>query len=520
MTTARVHSQPGHHLLDGTVRVMLAEALFPVTGLVTAAFLTRSLGPDGYGLLTLAVTLIGLVEWSINSFFSRATIKHVGESTDWRPIGTVAIQLQFRMGVWAMAAMWMLALPFARLLNEPSLVAYLALMAMNIPIFALAQAHRHVLAGTGAYRECAVASAGRWIARLVFVIILVAGGLSVFGVILAIIGSTLLELRLYRRSLRPALFSRIGLTSWALWDYSWPLFLSAMCLAAVGRIDLFAVKALGATAEEAGLYGAAQNLALLPALLSMSAAPLLLSSVSRALSSGDSNLAKTMTRQAMRGVLPLFPLAAMVAGSADEIAVCLFGESFQGTGRFLSSLIFGTAATLPLSVVLTVLIADGHPRMTFVLTGLLVPLALLGHVVVIPRYGPFGASLVTTSVEFIGMVIGLVTLGRLWGVTPPLGTVVRTLVVSLIVLTVALTWPTPGLLVFVKLCVLTGLVIACYWAFQEFTGEEIALARSLVMRKRTAMPSTNETEGVSEADPIKHEDSGSARTVRGKAATP
>src|SRR5262245_25283426 len=169
MTTAQLQPHPGRHLLDGTLRVLLAEALFPVTGLVTAAFLTRSLGPDGYGLLTLAVTLVGLAEWSINSFFSRATIKHVGESTDWRPLGTVAVQLQFRMGVWAMAAMWMLALPFALVLNEPSLVAYLALMAVDIPLFALAQAHRHVLAGTGAYHECAVASAGRWLARLLFV---------------------------------------------------------------------------------------------------------------------------------------------------------------------------------------------------------------------------------------------------------------------------------------------------------------------------------------------------------------
>src|SRR6185295_16950037 len=102
---------------------------------------------------------------------------------------------------------------------------------------------------------------------------------------------------------------------------SWPSFLSAVSLAAIGRMDLFALKALGATVEEAGLYGAAQNLSLFPALLSMPAAPLLLSSVSRALSMGNSGLANMMTRQAMRGVLLLFPLAAIIAGSAGELAV-------------------------------------------------------------------------------------------------------------------------------------------------------------------------------------------------------
>lgn len=351
-------------------------------------------------------------------------------------------------------------------------------------------------------------------------IILVAGGLSVFGVMLAIIGSTLLELRLYRRTLRPALFSRAGLKPWSLWNYSWPLFLSAVSLAAVGRMDLFAVKALGATVEEAGLYGAAQNLALLPTFLGMSAAPLLLSSVSRALSRGDASLARTMTGQAMRGVLALFPLAAVIAGSAGEIAACLFGASFQGTGRFLPALIFGAAATLPLSVALTVLIADGKPRMTYVLTGPLVPLALLGHVVVIPRYGPFGASLVTASVAFIGMVIGLVTVGRLWGVVPPLGMVVRTLVVSLLAIAAAMAWPTPGLLVFVKLFVLTGLVVACYWALQEFTQDEMALVRSLLMGGGNDMRSVNDAAGVSEADPVMQENGRPGRTARGETVAP
>ena len=84
-------TQPGRHMLDGTIRVFLAEALFPVTALITAAFLTRRLGPGGYGLLILTATLVGWVELVINSMFSRATIKFVSEAKDWRPIGTALL---------------------------------------------------------------------------------------------------------------------------------------------------------------------------------------------------------------------------------------------------------------------------------------------------------------------------------------------------------------------------------------------------------------------------------------------
>jgi hypothetical protein len=45
-------------VLDGTIRVFLAEALFLPTGLLTTAFLTCRLGPEGYGLFLLAAPLM------------------------------------------------------------------------------------------------------------------------------------------------------------------------------------------------------------------------------------------------------------------------------------------------------------------------------------------------------------------------------------------------------------------------------------------------------------------------------
>ena len=64
LTNARppaISPHPGHHMLDGGLRVLLAEALFPLTGVVTVVFLTRHLGPEGYGLLVLSTTVIALL---------------------------------------------------------------------------------------------------------------------------------------------------------------------------------------------------------------------------------------------------------------------------------------------------------------------------------------------------------------------------------------------------------------------------------------------------------------------------
>lgn len=78
--------------------ILLAEALFIPTGLLTAAFLTRRFGPYGYGLFILAATLVSSAEWCVLSLFSRATVKFISEAQDWRPIGATILRLYLIAG--------------------------------------------------------------------------------------------------------------------------------------------------------------------------------------------------------------------------------------------------------------------------------------------------------------------------------------------------------------------------------------------------------------------------------------
>jgi hypothetical protein len=89
----------GQKIVGGTIWVFLAEALLLPTGILTAAVLTRRLGPEGYGLLTIAATLIGWIGWSITSVFTRTTIKFVSEADDWRSIGAAVLRLHLLLSV-------------------------------------------------------------------------------------------------------------------------------------------------------------------------------------------------------------------------------------------------------------------------------------------------------------------------------------------------------------------------------------------------------------------------------------
>lgn len=467
-------------MLDGTVRVFLAEALFPLTGIITVAFLTRRLGPEGYGLLVLTATLVSWVEGNVNAMFSRATIKLVGAAEDWHSVGSTWARLHLTASCAAAGLLWLLAIPISMLLNEPVLATYLCLFALDIPIQSLAQAHRNILVGTGHFRQGALARVGRWISRMLLVILLVQVGFSVPGALVGIIGASLVELSIARCYVRPTFGGRVWLSYSALRDYVLPLFLSSLSVSCYTSVDLFALKVLGGTVVQAGIYGAAQNLSLFPGLFSMAFSPLLLSTLSRMLSRSETDQAKEIGRGAMRLVLGLLPLAAVIAGAAPELVALFFGARYEPAGLLLAMLIFAAAAGVMISVATAILTAAGRPGATFTLTGPLVPLAIIGHLVLIPRFGSLGAASVTVVCAVLGALAALFGVYRVWNISPPPKTLARSVLVSVLVYALAAFWPVSGLLTLAKLVLLGVLMVLTFLALGEFSADEIALARSFL----------------------------------------
>ncbi len=473
-------AQPGRHMMEGSIRNLLAETLFPLTALVTAGFLTRQLGADGYGLLVLAVSLVLLIQWSLNAIFARATIKHVSEAADWKPVGTAAVNLQLMVGTGAMAAIWLLAVPLGRMMGEPDLARYLGLMAVDVPLACLTQSHRQILTGLGQFGRCGLLSAGRWTVRLVLIIGFVFAGWGIMGAILGMIGGTVGELVLARRAIRPALFRRVSWTEWPLWDYAMPLFFSSVCGALFARLDLYSLKALGGSAGQAGLYGAAQNLSLLPGLLGAVVAPIVLSTVSRVVSTGDVARAAELSRNVVRAAILLCPLAALIGGTADPLVVLIFGEAFAQAGTLLTVLTAGAFVMLVTTMSLTLLVVYGKPRLLLLVTAPLVLLALGGHVLAVPRWGSVGAAAVTCLLSVAAAVTATWLAVRECQVRFPCASLGRALLAAGVMIGFAILWPAAGVWVFLKLVLGSPLLIGLYWALGEFSEEEIVVGRELL----------------------------------------
>lgn len=475
----------GKQFASGTFWVFLAEALMFPTGLVTAGILTRNLGQEGYGVLTLVSVLVSWVEWTITSIFSRTAVKFVSDADDWQPVGSAIAQLHFLIGAAATVVLWLFAQPIAGLFDVPNFASYLRLFALDIPIFCLAYAHRQILVGRGRFQVRAIASAARWLMRLAIIAVLVEyANWSIEGAILGSLGASIVELVVARWFIKPPLLKPSGYAPQRLFGYALPLFLFATSLRLFDKLDLFMLKIMGGTVAQAGVYGAAQNLAFVPGIFALSFSPLLLSTLNSSLRREELADAKQIGANSIRLVIALLPFAALAAAAAVSIVSVVYGEAFSVAGPVLAVLMFGAMGLVMISVVTAVLTAAGRPNLTAVLVAPMLPISAIGYALFVPNYGEMGACWVNAGTAGLGAIACLVALYKIWQISIPFATYARSAIAGWIVYELGSRWITPDPSVVLKLLALSGLIPLLLVCLGELNRSERQFIGSFVSQHR------------------------------------
>jgi O-antigen/teichoic acid export membrane protein len=459
--------------------LFIGESLIVPTGLLTVAFLTRRLGPEGYGLFTLAATMVLWIEFAITSFCSRPTIRFVGTVEDPSTVATTVSRLRLVIDLATMVLVWLAAPPVAAFLGEPEMTVILRLFAIDIPLYGRARVQRDILVGLGRYGRAALATSGRWIFRLVFIVILVEAGLSIRGAVIGSIGASIIEALINRTGMGWLLFGRLGFPVRRMLGYAVPLFLTSVLMLLFNRMDLFLLKILGATTARVGAYAASQNASLVVGILGVALSPVVLSTLSRQRASGERESARATVRNGLRAVVLYTPLVALISMSASEIVPFLFGPGFEDGIAVLAILSFAALGLVLHGVGCATLTAAGEPRLILALTVPVPVIALIGHLAVIPRYGMTGAATVSLVVTWLGTSLVLLAVARVWRSWPGLLTIVRSAATSVVVVAAAGMWSAPGAWVVVKLAVLAGFALLLLLVLGELKTPEIRSVMAL-----------------------------------------
>jgi O-antigen/teichoic acid export membrane protein len=427
----------GREAVWGTARIFAADLLLLPTGIITAAYLSRTLGPGGYGLYSLAAAIVIWVEWTISSVFARATFKLVAEADDWRPIGATVNWAHLVSGIVAALVLAASAGPMSSALGIPALAHPLRLFSLDVPIACVATAHRNLLVGVGRYGMRAMASVARQLARMTLIIALVWHGWSVDGVIIGVILSSAIELLVARIAVRPSWRHDAEFPLRRLTDVALPLLVYAASIRLLDKLDILALQRLGGSVAEVGVYAAAQNLAIAPGLFAAALSSLLLSMLGRLRHGDQHDRARELARGALRTVVLLIPFAALVAGGAASLVHVVFGDAFTDATPLVGLLIFAAMGMLMLAVTSAILVAGGRSHVAVWTVTPLVVASTAGYVIAIPRFGAAGAALITTAVSLVGAAGSVLAVHRMWRVSPPALSVMRSLVVSVVVFAAA-----------------------------------------------------------------------------------
>ncbi len=464
-----------NHTISGTVQGFLAGLISLPTGVVTAGFLSRNLGPENYGLLTVAASIVLTVEVIVTVGFCRTAVKFVSESDDWEKSASAILHTQFIVSLVAAAGLFVAAPFFASMLNAEALTFYLRLFSLDIPFFALSNVHQSILVGRGRYGNRAFLIGGYWIMRMVFVIVLVGAGLSVSGAIIAGISASatvLIGARCLIQS--PFLRRQPAFPVARIWNYAIPLFVYIIGISLFKALDLLVVKGLVDSPAVAGYYGAARNLTIVPILFASALSPLVLAKLTEFLRSDEIDAARDLTKSAMRSVVCLLPFAGMTAGAADEIVVAIYGGDFRPAGGLLSLLIFASLGQVMISLVVGVLVALERPNLTAVFTLPLVPLAFVLHWLIVPSYGAVGAAWITTFLTTLSAILLIVAVHRIFQSFPPLWPGLRSVAICIGAYFLASGWSTPGFFVFFKITLISGLILLTYILVEEVKINDLA----------------------------------------------
>jgi O-antigen/teichoic acid export membrane protein/SAM-dependent methyltransferase len=465
-------------LIRGSIQVLLAEGLGVPVGILAAAYLTRRLGPQGYGLFALAASFIGSLEWFVHSMLSRAAIKVLAESHDWRATAAAILRRYLAIGVPLGLACWALAGPIASWLDVPPLTSLIRLSAVQVPLIAVSGALLSTLVARGFYQTRAVSRAVRLVSRFVFILILVGvAGMGVAGAILAGILGVVAGIAIAQAPLRLRAFDRPAKLA-GFWRLALAVFTTVACVRLLERLGLLLLKAFGGTVAEAGFYAAAQNFALGPGLLAMSLSPLLIAALTEAHRDGHEALARVLCHDALRVIVWMLPIAGIAAGAAHEIVTFVYGRDFGAAAPLAPYMAFAGVALAGLSIAGAILAAYDRSGVAIVATLPVLPAAVAGYFFAVPIWGGVGAAAVTMLATSLGLVATLVVMYRLLAVTTSLSTFARAAVVTALCWIAAASWATPGPLVMVKSAILAVLVVVVMLLAGDMSPGEMNLLRA------------------------------------------
>jgi len=466
----------------GTALLVFSKALFLAGSVVIHVFLGRSLGPGGYGLYGLAISILLWFEVVVNSAVPWAVSKVISEKK-------ILARTVFRQGTFlqlgfsaAVLILFVVLSPFlARVFGDPAVKILLWWAALDIPFFALLSICLTYFNGLQQFGRQGIVSICRIFFKVAATMLLVTYGLSVRGALLGnILGSALaLLVGLYLLNLPRPSEHRVRLIERVL-SFGIPYTLFLLCAQLLLSVDLWSVKILLKQATITGFYTSAQTISRVPYFLFLGLTTALFPALSKSTSSNQSEVSRIQIGQAMRLLaIVLLPAGAIVSSAPGPIVRLFFGIHFSPAIFPLAVLIWGMILFTVYTTLAMILSVAGRPVAVLGYSLFLILVDVLLNAILVPRIGLLGAALATTITGLLGVIILGGAVFRKFRVLIGWPSVVKMVCAAVMLFGLSRLIPLQGALFVLKGVFLFALYLGCLVLLKEVDQEDFRRIRDL-----------------------------------------
>jgi len=385
----------------GTVKVGLARIVAAVTGLVLHGYLARALQLELYGMLAVVTSVI--VWWELGRhLLDHATARFVAKEKKWERVAGTAVQMTALWALILMVPCVVTAPLMAQMLNDMSLLPYLWLFSIDLPLFSLYQTFRAILHGRRKYGQQAVADICYWIAKAGLMSGLVALGFSVTGAVVGSIGASVVGLAVAWWWSQITIPRRLSIAK-DLVIFGLPLMIIPLIMQIIQTMDLWCVKAAVQSEQAPGYYGAAKFVFQMARLLPVAVSSAIFPTLTQAISRNNEDSCRELITQSFRFVF-VITLAgiALVCCCAKDVVTLMF-STLYAPAAVPAAILMVAALTFSLwGISYSIMIAAGKPSRCLLALIPLLPVNIALNVLLVPRY------------ELIGAAISTMITGTLW----------------------------------------------------------------------------------------------------------
>ena len=404
---------PWRALLRGSAALLAGEAVARAVSFVAVVVLARRLGPEGFGLVTLALTLVLWLAQIVDSGTELLNVRDVARRPErFRHLTEPVLGL--RLALCAAAALLLGALTLV--LADRSDRSTLLLFALVLPAIALNL--RWMVLGVSGARAVAVGNVAAQLVLAIGVLLLVSGPSDVSRVpVLQALG----ELA-YGALVLTAVIGRFGfprprvdLDAWrATLRESLPLLLTGLARATVYFADIVIIAVVLGHAE-VGVYGAVSK----AVLFASAAFGLFGVSFLAAYSSAGERATQLFLRSARLLLGVSTALALLFSAGAAFFVPLVYGDSYR-TGVAALALVAWSLPPLALAGLHGfVLLTHGHQRLLLRNSLIAALVSVSGNLVAVPVFGITGAAAMAVAAQLTVLLLNVRGCSGL-GLVPPI----------------------------------------------------------------------------------------------------